>query len=303
MDRDRKEAVSGQCFNNYVVGSSLEGRNNSNPVPAIRNRSSVNMLPDALTHTPATSAENYQKEQTCLIQSYVIYSARSGISTQHACSGYNLHESGQRGAAKRLLVPAGATVSAESGTKDCFHRSRTTHGPIASEWSQLTPHGFIHINRNPATMSTSPLASSFSHTACNNSNTTPDILALHAAAFTMSDKPFPQQPQLHTVAEHRAAVLTYPGNLREALRQAKEDPKKTLFGVAQGIPSVFLTKVGPLSPSLKKPHTYDCRSWPRPNPTSFGSTLSTPYSTARPSTSKLAVAAMGDWTSKGSDVA
>jgi hypothetical protein len=59
----------------------------------------------------------------------------------------------------------------------------------------------------------------------------------------MTDKPFPQQPQLHTVAEHRAAVLTYPANLREAIRQANEDPKKTLFGVAQGIPSVFLTKV------------------------------------------------------------
>ncbi|KAL2256824.1 hypothetical protein VTK26DRAFT_1066 [Humicola hyalothermophila] len=59
----------------------------------------------------------------------------------------------------------------------------------------------------------------------------------------MTDKPYPQQPQLHTVAEHRAAVLTYPGNLRAALRQAKEDPRKTLLGVAQGIPSVFVTKV------------------------------------------------------------
>lgn len=59
----------------------------------------------------------------------------------------------------------------------------------------------------------------------------------------MSDQPFPQQTQFHTVAEHRAAVLTYPANLREALRQAKEDPKKTLLGVAQGIPSVFVTKV------------------------------------------------------------
>lgn len=59
----------------------------------------------------------------------------------------------------------------------------------------------------------------------------------------MTDKPFPQQSQLHTVAQHRAAVLTYPGNLREAIRQAKEDPRKTLLGVAQGIPSVFLTKV------------------------------------------------------------
>lgn len=59
----------------------------------------------------------------------------------------------------------------------------------------------------------------------------------------MSDLPFPQQPHLHTTAEHRAAVLTYPGNFREALRQAQEDPKKTLLGVAQGIPSVFVTKV------------------------------------------------------------
>lgn len=59
----------------------------------------------------------------------------------------------------------------------------------------------------------------------------------------MTDKPFPQQPQFHTVAEHRAAVLTYPGNLRRALQLAKEDPKKTLLGVAQGIPSVFVTKV------------------------------------------------------------
>jgi 4-hydroxy-2-oxoheptanedioate aldolase len=59
----------------------------------------------------------------------------------------------------------------------------------------------------------------------------------------MTDKPFPEQPQFHTVAEHRAAVLTYPGNLRRALQLAKEDPKKTLLGVAQGIPSVFLAKV------------------------------------------------------------
>lgn len=59
----------------------------------------------------------------------------------------------------------------------------------------------------------------------------------------MTDKPFPQQPQLHTTAEYRAAVLTYPANLRTALRHATEDPKKTLLGVAQGIPSVFVTKV------------------------------------------------------------
>ncbi|KAK4098532.1 Phosphoenolpyruvate/pyruvate domain-containing protein [Parathielavia hyrcaniae] len=59
----------------------------------------------------------------------------------------------------------------------------------------------------------------------------------------MSSKPFPQQPQLHTTAEHRAAVLTYPGNFRAALRQAQEDPKKLILGVAQGIPSAFVTKV------------------------------------------------------------
>ncbi|KAL0566959.1 hypothetical protein V5O48_015038 [Marasmius crinis-equi] len=52
-----------------------------------------------------------------------------------------------------------------------------------------------------------------------------------------------EQPELHTKAPHRAALLTYPGNFREALRQAAEDPKKTLFGVVQGIPSVFVTKV------------------------------------------------------------
>jgi len=37
--------------------------------------------------------------------------------------------------------------------------------------------------------------------------------------------------------------LTYPGNFREALRQAAVDPKKTLFGVGHGIPSTFVTKV------------------------------------------------------------
>lgn len=63
----------------------------------------------------------------------------------------------------------------------------------------------------------------------------------------MTDRPFPQQPQLYTTAEHRAAVLTYPANLRAALRQAQKDPKKTLLGAAQGIPSVFVTKVRPFS--------------------------------------------------------
>jgi 4-hydroxy-2-oxoheptanedioate aldolase len=59
----------------------------------------------------------------------------------------------------------------------------------------------------------------------------------------MTSRPFPEQPELHTVAPHRAAMLTYPGNFREALRQAQADPTKTLLGVAQGIPSVFVTKV------------------------------------------------------------
>jgi 4-hydroxy-2-oxoheptanedioate aldolase len=54
---------------------------------------------------------------------------------------------------------------------------------------------------------------------------------------------YAEQPKLHADAPFRAAQLTYPGNLAEALRQAQADPKKTLFGVAQGIPSVFLTKV------------------------------------------------------------
>ncbi|KAL0569370.1 hypothetical protein V5O48_012594, partial [Marasmius crinis-equi] len=60
---------------------------------------------------------------------------------------------------------------------------------------------------------------------------------------TETQKGYLEQPELHIKAPHRAALLTYPGNLREALRQAVEDPKKTLFGVAHGIPSVFVTKV------------------------------------------------------------
>lgn len=59
----------------------------------------------------------------------------------------------------------------------------------------------------------------------------------------MTAKGFLEQPQLHTKAPFRSAMLTYPGNLKEALRQAQADPKKTLFGVAHGIPSVFVTKV------------------------------------------------------------
>ena len=59
----------------------------------------------------------------------------------------------------------------------------------------------------------------------------------------MTAKGFLEQPQLHAKAPFRSAMLTYPGNLKEALRQAQADSKKTLFGVAHGIPSVFVTKV------------------------------------------------------------
>ena len=59
----------------------------------------------------------------------------------------------------------------------------------------------------------------------------------------MSGKGFLEQPELHTKAPFRAAVLTYPANFKEALSQAQADPRKILIGVAQGIPSVFLTKV------------------------------------------------------------
>ncbi|KAI0121756.1 Pyruvate/Phosphoenolpyruvate kinase-like domain-containing protein [Xylariales sp. AK1849] len=59
----------------------------------------------------------------------------------------------------------------------------------------------------------------------------------------MTDQPYLEQADLHTKAPFRSALLTYPGNLQGALRQAVEDPKKTLFGVAQGIPSTFVTKV------------------------------------------------------------
>jgi len=55
---------------------------------------------------------------------------------------------------------------------------------------------------------------------------------------------YKDHPELHVEAPFRSALLTYPGNLEEALRQAQADSTKTLFGVAHGIPSVFLTKVG-----------------------------------------------------------
>ncbi|KAH8901405.1 Phosphoenolpyruvate/pyruvate domain-containing protein [Thozetella sp. PMI_491] len=59
----------------------------------------------------------------------------------------------------------------------------------------------------------------------------------------MADKPYLEQPNLHTVAPHRAALLSHPANLREALREAMADSTKTLFGLGCGIPSSALTKV------------------------------------------------------------
>ena len=96
----------------------------------------------------------------------------------------------------------------------------------------------------------------------------------------MSGKPYPEQPELQTVAPFRASRLTLPGNFREALRQAWNDPSKVLFGVGQGIPSVFLTKVGvsqvPMRCFGAKPIA---RSMPRSSPITFGSMSSTPCST------------------------
>ncbi|KAH8760630.1 Pyruvate/Phosphoenolpyruvate kinase-like domain-containing protein [Hyaloscypha sp. PMI_1271] len=59
----------------------------------------------------------------------------------------------------------------------------------------------------------------------------------------MTDQGYLEQPDIHAKAPFRAALLTQPGNLREALRQAVEDPTKTLFGVGHGIPSTFVTKL------------------------------------------------------------
>lgn len=61
--------------------------------------------------------------------------------------------------------------------------------------------------------------------------------------FKMSGKPYLEQPDLHNKAPFRSALLTYPGNLRQALKDAQEDPSKTLVGVAHGIPSTFVTKL------------------------------------------------------------
>lgn len=105
----------------------------------------------------------------------------------------------------------------------------------------------------------------------------------------MANRPYPEQPDLHTKAEHRAAVLTYPANLQEAVRQAQADPKKTLFGVAQGIPSTFATKVGCLvaRTGLLALRLTRRRFTPRRNRTSSGWTWNMASSTAPHSTSTL----------------
>ncbi|UKZ67964.1 uncharacterized protein TrAtP1_009121 [Trichoderma atroviride] len=59
----------------------------------------------------------------------------------------------------------------------------------------------------------------------------------------MSGQGYLDNTALHAQAKWRSALLTYPGNLKEALREAQKDAKKTMYGIAQGIPSSFLTKV------------------------------------------------------------
>lgn len=59
----------------------------------------------------------------------------------------------------------------------------------------------------------------------------------------MSNQSYAEQPQLHTKAPYRSALLTQSANGQEAMRRAFADPAKTLFGVAQGVPSVFVTKL------------------------------------------------------------
>ncbi|KAF1842434.1 Macrophomate synthase [Cucurbitaria berberidis CBS 394.84] len=56
-------------------------------------------------------------------------------------------------------------------------------------------------------------------------------------------KPYSEQKDLHVEAPYRSSMLTLPGNLRKALADAQADPSKTLFGVAHGIPSTFVTKL------------------------------------------------------------
>jgi 4-hydroxy-2-oxoheptanedioate aldolase len=54
---------------------------------------------------------------------------------------------------------------------------------------------------------------------------------------------FIERKDLQPQAPYRAALLTYPANLRQALKDAQADPAKTLLGVGQGIGSTFVTKV------------------------------------------------------------
>ena len=56
-------------------------------------------------------------------------------------------------------------------------------------------------------------------------------------------KPYTEQPELHTKAPYRAAMLTQPANLKQALKDAQADASKSLMGIAQGIPSTFMTKL------------------------------------------------------------
>jgi 4-hydroxy-2-oxoheptanedioate aldolase len=48
---------------------------------------------------------------------------------------------------------------------------------------------------------------------------------------------------LHVKAPFRPAQLTQSHNLKGLFRLMKDDPSKAIFGVGQGIPSVFLSKV------------------------------------------------------------
>lgn len=59
----------------------------------------------------------------------------------------------------------------------------------------------------------------------------------------MTGRPYNEQKDLHVNAPYRAALLTQPGNLKAAIKDAQADPKKTLFGIGHGIPSTFVTKV------------------------------------------------------------
>ncbi len=86
-----------------------------------------------------------------------------------------------------------------------------------------------------------------------------DIIASPTSTSSiMTDQGYLDQPDLQAKAPFRSALLTYPGNLREALRQA-EDPSKTLFGVAQGLPSVFATKVNALDISSTAQYWFGIR--------------------------------------------